>query len=92
MHDSFQHSVTIRAGPSLALAFAFRAKARQKCQIDKAAREKQSPDEAPSQGVAVLAVGKYAQNHNSQAVSDDVEHVLETFEMHRLIRLKELSC
>ena len=47
MHDSFQHSVTIRAGPSLALGFAFGAKARQECQIDEAAREKQAPDEAP---------------------------------------------
>jgi hypothetical protein len=47
MHDSFEHSVTIRASPSLALAFAFRAKTWQKCQIDEAAREKQSPDEAP---------------------------------------------
>ncbi len=56
--DSFEHSVTYRASPSLALVFAFGANARWTCQVDEAAREEQSPDEAPGQGVAILAVGK----------------------------------
>jgi hypothetical protein len=92
MHDSIQHSVTIRAGLSLALGFAFGAMPRQECQIDEAAREKQSPDEAPDQGVAILTVRNQAQNQNRQAIRDDHKHVLETFEMHILIWLKELAC
>src|SRR5208282_2089308 len=46
MHDPFRHRLTIRAGPSLALCFAFRTKARHKCQIDDATREEQTTDEA----------------------------------------------
>jgi hypothetical protein len=46
-HDEPALRAPAEASGSLALVFAFGAKARQERQIDEAAREKQSPDEAP---------------------------------------------
>ena len=85
MREAFQHSITNRADPSLALAVTFRAKARQQYQIDETAGEKQAPEKSPGQGVSILPVRHYAQDEYRRAVSNDNKHVLETLQMHRLM-------